>query len=149
MSRYNNQPTVGSALFKQAHDRVTVFAIEISGGLIRDQDWRIIGQRSGNGNALLLTAGKFGRDFVLMSFDPHLIEQCQRPRPALVFRDGFDKVHSQHDIFENCQGGDKLEELEHNANFLTAKLGKLTFRQLADGCSGNTHMTAARMIDPA
>src|ERR1700748_2947423 len=52
-------------LLKNCHDLDTRSAVEIAGRFIRQQDFRIIDQRAGNRDALLLTAGKLTRKMVL------------------------------------------------------------------------------------
>ena len=45
-------------------DQRLAFRIERAGGLVQDQDARVVDQRAGDGEALLLTARKVGRAFL-------------------------------------------------------------------------------------
>jgi hypothetical protein len=47
--------------FQQIHHRFAVTGIQVSGWFIRQQDGGLAGESSGDGNALLLTAGKLTR----------------------------------------------------------------------------------------
>src|ERR1019366_9104351 len=48
----------GVQFAQQAHDRLTVGRIEVSGGLVGEQDERIAAQSARHGDTLLLTAGE-------------------------------------------------------------------------------------------
>ena len=42
------------------HDLAGIFAVEVAGGLIREQDGRAVGEAAGDGDALSFAAGEFG-----------------------------------------------------------------------------------------
>ena len=51
-------------VFEEAEDRVGSAGVEVAGGLVGDEDGRVIGHGAGDGNALLLAAGDFAGQLV-------------------------------------------------------------------------------------
>ena len=49
---------LGRHAIEDAHDTERAFAVEWGGGFVGENDRRLIGQRAGDGNALLFAAGK-------------------------------------------------------------------------------------------
>ncbi len=64
-------------LHKLVENAIGGVGIEIAGGLVRQQDLRLIGDGAGNGHALLLTAGKFRRPMV------PALRETKRPQEVL------------------------------------------------------------------
>src|SRR4030095_5041992 len=55
----NDRAPFGVKLLEQSENFVAAVAIESAGGLVGENDRRVVNQRPGNGDALLLAAGKF------------------------------------------------------------------------------------------
>ena len=56
--------------------------VEVAGRLVGDEDRRVIGQRSGDGDALLLATGRARRQLAGLVGHPDPLEQVHRPRPG-------------------------------------------------------------------
>ena len=52
--------------------------VEVAGGFVGEDQWRIVRQRAGNGNSLLLAAGQLRRVMMPAIMQPDLVEQCLR-----------------------------------------------------------------------
>ena len=70
--------------FEHLHHFDTGFGVEVSGGFIGEDHRRTVDQCSGNGYALLLTAGKLGRVVSGAVGDTDLLQSRQSP-PSFFF----------------------------------------------------------------
>lgn len=62
-------------LGEQFHDLPTEGAVQRRGGLVREDEARVIGERTGDRNALLFTTGKGNREIVGTGCDAKEVEQ--------------------------------------------------------------------------
>ena len=69
---------------EQAEDRFGGFGVEVAGRLIGREDRRIVGQRAGDGDALLLSARERRGQLVGLIGHADLLQQVQRPLAALA-----------------------------------------------------------------
>ena len=106
-----------------------LFGIQISGRLVRQNNSRIVDQRAGDGDALLLTAGKFVR------FVVDAIAEADARREVL--RD-FSKSSAalrielrQRDIFKRRRARQQIELLKDETDGSAAQNRELVFAQLA------------------
>ena len=76
-------PPVDEAL-EQAEDRLGGLGVEVAGGLVGGEDRRVVGERAGDGDALLLAAGERRGQLVRLVGHLDLLEQRQRVRLALA-----------------------------------------------------------------
>mgnify|MGYP006947730787 CR=1 FL=1 len=67
---------------QQLHDLIRRLFIEISGGLVGEENNRIIYKRAGDGNALTLTARQLPRKMLQAPFDAQ--KACQLTQPCLI-----------------------------------------------------------------
>src|SRR5262245_27648475 len=74
MRNENNCVSVLIEIFEKRHDFVTRFRIEITGGLIGEDNGWIVYQSPGDRDALALTAGKLVRLMVQPIAEPHLAQ---------------------------------------------------------------------------
>ena len=98
------------------------------------------GQRAGNGNALLLAAGKLVRIGVDLVEQADLDEQVMRPRPGLFFREAAYLDRGKDDVFLHRHVRKQVEALKHHANFRT---------QCVDICMVVMHRDAVNQHAPA
>ena len=71
---HDHQPVL-CHLLEQLHDLDAGFAVQRAGGLVRQQDIRVVDQRTGNGNALHLAAGHLAGVLVQLIAQPHLLQR--------------------------------------------------------------------------
>ena len=57
-------PCFAAGALEQGQHLLAGFVVQRTGGLIAEQELGVLGQRPGNGNALLLAARKLGREVV-------------------------------------------------------------------------------------
>ena len=65
-------------------DVLPVGRVEIAGGLVREEQARLVGQRAGDGHALLLSAGELRRVMMPAPGQSDLVEQGLRPWSRLA-----------------------------------------------------------------
>ncbi len=110
---------------KDAKDRFGGDRVQIARRLVGDDHRRIVDQRPGNGDALLLPARGMGRQLVGVFGQFDLFEQFQRALvadPGLV---GTQKVLGQHDVLHQVQLRHQLEGLVHDPHVVAAPHGQI------------------------
>ena len=109
---------------EELHDLVARPGIEVACRLIGQDDRRVVHERPGNGDPLLLAAGKLVRMMVFPAFEPDALQRL--PRPFLPFLGRQPVVqHGQFDIFEGRGAGQQVETLEHKAELSVPDLGQV------------------------
>ena len=98
------------------------------------------GQRAGNGDALLLAAGKLVRIGVDLVQQADLDKQVMRPRPSFFFREAAYLDRGKDDVFLHRHVRKQVEALKHHANFRT---------QCVDICMVVMHRDAVNQHAPA
>ena len=115
-------------VLQQFHHRLTVARIEISSGLVRQQDGRFSAQGARHGDTLLLAAGK------LRGIVPHAVRHAhplQRLHYALLSvgrRHSLPIGQRKFDVLIHRQVADQVKTLEDEADLLVANsrpLGKI------------------------
>ena len=71
----NDRAAFGVQLFEQSQDFVAAFAVEGAGGFVGENHRRVVDQRAGDGDALLLAAGEFGRTMLGAVAETQPLEQ--------------------------------------------------------------------------
>ena len=117
---------------KREKTAAAVFEVEVACRFVGGEDGRIGGEGAGDGDALLLSAGEFGREFVGLVFDFHQAEQFHGAVTAFTEGGCGAKIHGQHHVFERGQRGKQLEELKDHADGTSAPDGELVFAKLLD-----------------
>ena len=118
------------ALLRQAEDNVQHlayhFRVECGGNLVEQQHLGLHGQRTGNGNALLLAARKFAWIALFLVGKPNALQKGARRFFGLRLRDLLNLSRRQRDVVDHRHMGEQIVALEHHANLL-AKLGEVLF----------------------
>ena len=91
----------------QIHDLYTGCSIQCSGGLITQQDLRVVGKRSGDGYTLHLSAGKLVGLFVEMILQTHLFQHLQST--LVFFCLGY--AAERHTQFHVCHDGQMRNQI--------------------------------------
>ena len=84
MGDQNNCAPFGVKLFEQSEDFVAALAVQGAGGLVGENHRRVVHQGAGDGDALLLAAGKFRRTMLGAVAEAEAREQARGALGALV-----------------------------------------------------------------
>jgi len=114
---------------QQVHDVTAGRRIQIAGRLVGEHDDRIVGQRTGERDALLLAARELRRVMVSAIGQSHLVEQpsCAGGRVASACN-----FHRNADVLEGGQRRNEMEELEDEPDLLAAQSGELVLAERGD-----------------
>ena len=93
------------------------FRIEVAGRLVQQQQARRVGDRTGDGDALLLTAGKLGRVMAAALAKAHVVEQLRRPLRRNLLRQRADHLRHHH-ILQRRELGQEMVELVDKADVI-------------------------------
>ena len=114
MGDHDHQTVFGHFL-EQLHDLHTGLAVQRAGGLIRQDDVRVVDQGPGDGYPLHLTAGKLVGLFVCLVAQSHLFQSLFGALFPLGFGDAGNGQGQLH-IGQNGLVGNQIVALEHKAN---------------------------------
>ncbi len=109
------------------HNIRAVGTVQISGGLIRQHQSRIVDQGPANGNALLLTAGKLIGQMMDTIAD---IQGAQHLSKSLFIRLSSIQQQGQRDVFLHIQYRNEIVELINQSHLPSPENGQLGFIQL-------------------
>ena len=118
-------PCFAAGALEQGQHLLAGLVVQRTGGLIAEQELGVLGQRPGNGDALLLAARKLGREVVEPLAQTHAFQ-----RGGGVQRITADLAGQLH-IFQCSQILHQIVELEHEANIIPAVGGELFFGKMA------------------
>ena len=127
----DRQPALLVQPLKRVQNLHTRPRVQIAGGLIRQQDRRIVDQRAGYGHALLLSAGKLRGVVIGAFFQAQQAKRLESPPGALL------ALHARIDqrqfhIFVSRRAGQQIESLKDKSDFLVANARQLVFGKLRD-----------------
>ena len=105
--------------------------VEVTGGLVRDDDGGAAHEGAGDGDALLLAAGHFGGAVAQAIRDTQGVDDEVEP---FLFGGFSGQAHGQEDVGARIQGGHQVEGLEHEADAVAAQLGQRGVFQGGDVC---------------
>ena len=109
---------------QQVHDLERGLAVEIAGRLVGEQHVGVGDDRAGDGDALLLAAGKLGRRMVPPVPEADLVERRHRRlAPLRLVLAAIEQ--GQLDIFERVGAGEQVEALEDEAEIAAPEQGAL------------------------
>ena len=126
------------------HDAQRRRRIEVSGGLIGQQDLRMVHIRAGDGHTLLLTAGQLMRVVVLLTGQSHGLQHLRHQRldggPARA-----DHLKRERHILPHGLVRQQLVILEHESDGTTI-LRHLTVRQTAKIIAGHSNLAVRGLL---
>ena len=130
---------------KQQFDhRLPGLAVEVAGGLVRQQQAGAGHEGTGNGDPLLLAAGEARRQVVQPLSQTDLGQQL----PGTGLAVGLPpQLGRQHDVFQGAQGGQQQERLEHEPHLLGPQPGASLLVQPGEGVAEDLYLAAARQIE--
>src|SRR5437879_2410544 len=95
---------------KQLEDEPPVRGIEVPGGLVCENDRRIVGQSTRERDALLLAAGKLRRVMVPPAGQPDFVEKAPRAPDRIA---GAGNLDWDRDVLDRGQRGNQMKKLKH------------------------------------
>jgi hypothetical protein len=142
-----NRAAAAHQAFEELEDRLGGPRVEVAGRLVRDQERWVVRHGARDRGALLLPA-RHGRGQLAGVLEhPDLFEEELGAGAALAGRVQAAEVHRQHDVLDQRERRQELEELEDDPDVAAAPLGQLRLaervhRRLADG-----HAAGGRPVD--
>ena len=104
--------------------------IQISGRFVGQQDRRMIHQGPGNGNALLLAAGKLRRLVIEALAKADAFQEFDGPAAFVAIRPRLGRIDQRHPhLLDGRAARQQIEALEDEADVAVADLGSLVGRQ--------------------
>jgi hypothetical protein len=121
--------------------------IQVAGGLIGDDNRRVVCQGAGDRCALLLPSGNRRRKLVGVVFQPDHPQQIHGALFALARIVNVAEIHGQHDIFQQGQRGQQLEELKNYPQVAAAPDRHFPFAEIMNACFPNADRTGGGVVD--
>ncbi len=107
--------------------------IQVAGGLVGKEHRRVVDQRSGDGDPLLLTAGELRGLVVQPVGQPHPAKHLRGPPSGLTVTQVFGGIRKRHGhVLDGAGPGQQIETLEDKSQFTVAHQGPLVGGELGD-----------------
>ena len=139
-------PHVVEAL-KDREDLRARARIEVSGGLVREDERRVVQEGPRDRHALLLPSGELARAVVDAIAETDLLERAERALSSRVAISSVDE--RQLDVLDRVETREQIEGLEDEAEMLVAKTGELVVGELADVLAGQEIRATVRDVEAA
>ena len=117
--RDHDHEAVFCHILQQLHDLDARLAVQCAGGLVGQQDVRVVDEGAGDGHPLHLAAGHLGGVLVQLVAQTHFLQRLGGPAAALSARHARDG-QGQFDVGEDGLVGDEVIALEHEADGVVA-----------------------------
>ena len=130
---------------QQAENGLRRLRIERRGRLVAEQQFRVIGQRPGDADALLLPAGELRRVLVAVFGQLDEIQQFADPRVHLSVAILAGQLERKADVVADRLGADQVEVLEDHPGLAAVSL-KLGSRQSRNLATVNQNAAAVRPL---
>lgn len=118
--------------FHELDNFLTGFGVEVSGGFIGEDDAGRVGEGSGDGDALLLSAREFEGFIVEPVAEADALEDVGGFLDG-VFAAVATKCHREHDILQGAHDSDEVEGLKNVADAVATHPGLLGFGEVEEG----------------
>ena len=124
VGHHDDGGAIAVELGKQVHYLIPVAAVEVPGGLVGQDEFRVVHHGPGHGHTLLLPARELLREVLAPVHDLHLLEHRFYPLFALG---GFDPGIDERQLHILVHGElvDQVEALEDKADVVLAQVGPL------------------------
>lgn len=132
-------------LFQQLDDACPCRPVEVSCGLVREKDPRLIDEGTGDGHSLLLSTRKLRREMMQAVTQANALQQDSGSR--LGVRNAAE-VQWNLDVLYSRKCGNELEGLEYEADLFPAQPSSLVFAQRAEFYPVQDHSARGRCIEP-
>ncbi len=141
---HHQSPALLVELTQKAQDDFFVLRVEVSGGLVSQNNFRIIDQGACDADALLLTAGKLR--WQVIGAVPKA-DAGQRVNRFLLVSHAV-KVLRQHDVLDRGEKGDEMELLEDESDFFRAHTIQFSGRESSSADESPATLTPSSQISP-
>ena len=130
---------------QEVHDLFRGLGVEGAGGLVTPHDSRLVYQRPGNRNPLLLAAAHLLRPLVRLVREPHHLQG------ALGLSTGGFRLHAGHQerqlyVLDAGEDGDQIVRLEDKTHLLRPETGAFPVRHLAYGVAVYEHFSPIQPV---
>ncbi len=133
---------------EQFDDGIRRARIKVPRRLISNQQGWVTSHSACNGGKLLLSRRDQHGEFVGKFFQPNQFQQFHGALRTFVEIVHVHIIHREHDVLEQGQCGQKLEELEDDAQILSAPLRALAFGDArVDVLAADHNLPLRRMVD--
>ncbi len=144
--RHHQDGVAGVVQFAEnLEDHCFVGLVEISGGLVGENDLRLIDQRARNGHSLLLAAGELRGEMRQAVAESHTL---QRFLGLLFVRDAMEILRKHH-IFKSREIRHEMKLLEDEADLFRAVTHQLVFAEFRKIDAVNYHMAGGESVQAA
>src|SRR5580698_9158033 len=148
MGDKNDRVALGLQTVKQRHDLDTGLRVEVSGGLIGQNDGRFVDQRARNGHTLPLTAGQFIRLMGHAGFHAYGGERTLRALHA--FFGGNARINQrQLYVVQRGRPRQQIEGLKYESDFLVADARQFVVIEFADQLAVEPVLTFGGRVEAA
>jgi len=107
--------------------------------------WRIIGERAGERDTLLLASGQLRRIVMGAPRQAHFLEQHLGARPRVG---GARDLHRHGDVLVGGQRRDEVKELKDESDLLAAKPRERVFVEPRDVDAVDQHLSGRGRVEP-
>ena len=102
-------------VYQNLHHYVGAAGVEVTGGLIEQEDRGVIRDGSRDGDTLLLTTGQLVREMVETAAQAHLFKEGNSSLANLIPRKFTSQLHRQLHVLKGCQRANEVEGLKDEA----------------------------------
>lgn len=99
---------LGNGFFKEGEARGRRYAVEVTGGFVAHEERGVVCQGTGDGHALLLSAGERVGEFVRL-IKARLFEDVHHAFRAFPRFPYITKIHREHNILDDGQRREQLK----------------------------------------
>ncbi len=120
---HDRQPALAAGLGQEVEDLGAGLGVQVARRLVgEDQGW-VVGERTHDGGALLLAAAELVGPVVDPVPEAHLLEERAPPRQRVVAGHAVEEEREGR-VLGRREGGEEVEELEHEAQVAPAESGQ-------------------------
>src|SRR6266436_1202084 len=129
----------------QFKNRVRCAAVEVSGGLVRQQNFGLGDERPGQSDSLLLAAGKLTRAVMRTLLQTHLV-QPSRSFPLRLLLGLTPKQQRHGHVFQCRKFRQQVVELPNETELMVTEPGRVIFRERTQSQVGAVYVTGRSPI---
>jgi hypothetical protein len=136
-------------LAEEAEHDLRVLGVEVTGRLVGEDDRGVADQRTGDGHALLLTAGELAREVIEAMLHLDLRQHGLGLGLHVRGDEALAIGQREADVLEDGQLADQVEGLEDEADLAVADAGALVAGEVADVVAVEPVLAAGRRVEEA
>src|SRR5215203_6162116 len=142
---YERLPMLPVEPYQKVHDLPASLRVQSTGRLVGPDDGRLVHQRAGHRDALLLAAAHLRRALVRLLGNSDCLQSGMRPSASLF---GLRAGHQQGqlNVLDGGEDRDQVIGLEDEAHLLGPETGALPVRHPGDGLAADQDLAAVELI---